>query len=249
MTEQPRPQPPPPETIASFVKLARGFAQWKQDILAFKAGVSLSTVQRVERGEGVSPEALEKIGAALKQRPGALTEPRLPLSDAQAGEFIVESWGWMLDCERVTVAPLRKHRQLRALGEATTAIFDDDLPEAAADDLAGVREWFELLGFVRAEHSGTIKVVGSSQRDLEVRRLQNEVLAVVGKVERQYRAVCLTGAYEAATNWPSLPVIKVGVAVFRSLDNDPAAITRKSLLAPKTVDVRDVVRRFCEEDE
>jgi len=44
-------------------------------------------------------------------------------------------------------------------------------------------------------------------------------------------------------------VIKVGVAVFRSLDNDPAAITRKSLLAPKTVDVRDVVRRFCEEDE
>jgi transcriptional regulator with XRE-family HTH domain len=249
MNEQAHPRPPAPDTIAEFVKLARGFARWKQDILAFKAGVSLSTIQRVERGRSVSAEALEKIGAALKQPAGALTKPRLPLDDAQAGEFITNAWGWMLDCAPVNVAPLRKHRQLRALGEATTAIFDDDLPEAAKDDLAGVHEWFELLGFVRAEHSGEFRIVGQTQRDLDVRRLQNDVLAAVSKVERRYRAVCLTRVYEAATNWPTLPAIQVGVATFRSLDNDPAAITRKGLMVPKSIDVRGAVRRAFEADE
>ena len=37
---------------------------------------SLSTIQRVERGEAVSKENLDKIACALGHPPSAFTEPR-----------------------------------------------------------------------------------------------------------------------------------------------------------------------------
>ena len=53
---------------------------WKQDALASIAGVSLSTIQRIERAEEVSAESLERVAAALHQKPGAFTAPRVPLT-------------------------------------------------------------------------------------------------------------------------------------------------------------------------
>ena len=48
------PEVPPPELIAWFVRLVRGLRNWKQTALADFACISLSTVERVERGERVS---------------------------------------------------------------------------------------------------------------------------------------------------------------------------------------------------
>lgn len=46
-------QVPSPEMIAFFVRFVRALRQWKKSTLASFAGVSLSTVERVERAERV----------------------------------------------------------------------------------------------------------------------------------------------------------------------------------------------------
>ena len=58
---------PPPKVIADFVRWSRQVLQWKKETLASFASVSLSTVERIERGERVSSESLDRVAAALKQ--------------------------------------------------------------------------------------------------------------------------------------------------------------------------------------
>ena len=48
-------------TVAFFVRLQRGMMGWKQETLADFARVSLSTIERIERGEGVSAESLDAL--------------------------------------------------------------------------------------------------------------------------------------------------------------------------------------------
>ena len=74
---------PPPKFLAAFVRLQRGILDWKQDTLASFAGVSLSTVQRIEGGERVRLQNLDKVAVALGYKPGDFTEPRVPLSFGQ----------------------------------------------------------------------------------------------------------------------------------------------------------------------
>ena len=52
---------PRPESIGFFTLWVRGLKNWKQSTLANFAEVSVSTVERVERGEKVSDECLERI--------------------------------------------------------------------------------------------------------------------------------------------------------------------------------------------
>lgn len=52
--------------IANFVRLQRGFWHWKQATLASQAGISLRTVERIERGEMASPSLLRKLAVALR---------------------------------------------------------------------------------------------------------------------------------------------------------------------------------------
>ena len=54
-----------PKWLAAFVKLKHGQLRWKRGLVASMAGVSLSTIERVERGDAVRPHALERIVAAL----------------------------------------------------------------------------------------------------------------------------------------------------------------------------------------
>ncbi|MGH6926541.1 MAG: helix-turn-helix domain-containing protein [Propylenella sp.] len=71
---------PSPALVAFFVRWVRGLHQWKQSTLAEFADVSISTIERVERGEKVSDEALGRIAEALGYPPGHFTAPRRRLS-------------------------------------------------------------------------------------------------------------------------------------------------------------------------
>jgi transcriptional regulator with XRE-family HTH domain len=84
----PRPDPdkpalPPAEIIAFNVHVRRKLHGWKQSTLASLAGVSLSTVERIERGDTVQPAVMEKIGAAFGYPPGYYTAPRVPLTHGE----------------------------------------------------------------------------------------------------------------------------------------------------------------------
>ena len=74
--EQNEPQVPPIEAVAFLVRSARRLRQWKKETLADFARVSLSTVERVERGEKISAENLAllkplALAAAHLRRPGS----------------------------------------------------------------------------------------------------------------------------------------------------------------------------------
>ena len=75
---------PSAESIAFIVQMQRGIWGWKQQTLASIAGLSLTTVQRVERGEVVSSLSLEKLAKALGFPTGYLTVYRRKLSEEEA---------------------------------------------------------------------------------------------------------------------------------------------------------------------
>lgn len=55
---------PEPDSIAFIVRFWCGQLSWKQQTLASFARISLATVERVERGQPVSTESLERIQLA-----------------------------------------------------------------------------------------------------------------------------------------------------------------------------------------
>ncbi|ODT63069.1 MAG: hypothetical protein ABS77_05090 [Phenylobacterium sp. SCN 69-14] len=239
-------QAPSPEGLADFVKLSRGLAGWKQNALAYKAGVSLSTIQRVERGEAVGPEALERIGRALGQEPGAMTRPRRTLTEAEAVASLVEKYRWLEDVTPVAVAPLRTHRQLRVLSACAFLIVDSNLPEEAEPQIDGLKEWLDLYSFVRAEASGLLR--GTSGRDLKLRRLGDDVLEAVRALERDQHAACLVGTYRPEHKVDWLKDADIGLVAIRSRTEDPAAARRRTMLAPKTIDMDEVMRQSFEDE-
>jgi DNA-binding XRE family transcriptional regulator len=62
--------------VAEFVRMQRDILGWTKQMLGAFLGVSLSTVERIERGEDVSSESLERIATVLSQKPGAFTMNR-----------------------------------------------------------------------------------------------------------------------------------------------------------------------------
>lgn len=74
--------------LAAYVKLQRGQLKWKRELLASMAGVSLSTIERIERGEVVRPAALQSVAVALGLQPDAFTRPRAELDERQQAEWL-----------------------------------------------------------------------------------------------------------------------------------------------------------------
>ena len=101
------PTAPPIELVAMVVRWGRHLKQWKATTLADFSRVSLSTVERVERAERVSDDALDRIAQALGHERGAFTTPRLPIGQHKAAEQLIETYGHL---EPVAVAPMKTKR-------------------------------------------------------------------------------------------------------------------------------------------
>ena len=104
------PTPPPVEIVAFVVRQYRALRQWKVGTLADFAGVSISTVERVERGDSVSEDALDRIAQAFGREAGFFTKPRFPLGPDGAFESVIETYGHL---EAVAVSPMTTHRAVR----------------------------------------------------------------------------------------------------------------------------------------
>lgn len=244
-TQQIELETPPPDVVAMFVKLSRGLAGWKQATLASMANVSLSTVERVERGEAVSPESLDRVAAALKQPAGAFTSPRVRRTDEEALAAVVDQWAWMGEVKAVDVEPLRKQSQLRLVSDTVLAIIDHDL-DGADEDVAVLREWMGLLSFVRAEYEGLIGT--NLPRENNLRRLYQDILTFVADLERRHRCVCLVGVYHPETTLKLFQGSAVAVVALKSKVKNPAAAARRTLFAPAKMDFRDALERAFAED-
>lgn len=240
------PRVPSAETIAFFVRMQRGMLRWKKEMLAVQAGVSLSTLERVERGEPVSIGSLEKLAVALGQDKGAFTQPRVPLGEEEAARRLAESFAWVKDTVPVKVAPLRKERQLREILGTLTAILSSDLDDAE-EDLAQLREWLDLASFMSARDG---KFFGPRpDRSFRRRDLYRDVFACVQNIERRYKAVCMVGVYKAESNLDGFAEIDVAVVVFRSRENNPAIATYEEMRGPAFIDMKQVLRDWLEADD
>jgi transcriptional regulator with XRE-family HTH domain len=244
-TQQIKTETPPRDVVAMFVKLARGLAGWKKATLASMANVSLSTVERVERGEPVSTESLDRLAVALKQPAGAFTSPRVQRSEEEALAAVIDQWAWMGEVKPVDVEPLRKQSQLRLLSDTVFAVLDHDLDDAD-DDVAALREWMGLLSFVRAEYEGLIGT--NLPRENNLRRLYQDILTFVADIERRHRCVCLVGVYQPETTLKMFQGSSVAVVALKSKVKNPAAAARRTLFAPAKMDFKEALERAFAED-
>ncbi|MBY8823239.1 helix-turn-helix domain-containing protein [Sphingomonas colocasiae] len=220
--------------------MRRTFLLWKKATLASMAGVSLSSVERLERGQAVSDTVLEKIAVALDMEPEAFVELRPRISEAEALERIAAHLATYADKIQIPVAPFRHEHQLRSLSEASFCVVDTDIEEAS-EDLAGLREWLDLTGFMRA-HDGTL--LPNRERSFRLRRLYGDVFANVKAIERRYSACCLAGIYDAGTNLPGSETVTAGVIVLRSRARNPASDKIRQLWVEKWFDGRAAMAAY-----
>lgn len=222
LPECPRDMPtvPPIEVVAFVVRWNRGLRQWKTTTLADFARVSVSTVERVERGERVSVEALDQIAQAFGYEAGYFTAPRIPLPPEEAAASMVERFS---NLELVSVSPLKSHRAIRDAARCHAyLIHRPDVPDTYDGDIESLREWLDLGSFVLSS-----VIDGGSSSKGRRRELYNSILDCVNELERRGLTV-LSGVMPAPQD--GLPDWKVAVISITSKLTDPGAAKRRHVL-------------------
>ena len=243
-TEVPRmvPRRPDRDSIAFCVACSRALKQLSVQALASMAGVSRSSIERVERAERVNDDVLRKVAIAVNQDEEAFTAERLPLCPDEV-EQLLEAWAAPYEgTTMVPVSHFTKQRQVRELSRCDGALVHSSLlREEALPFVDDLREWIDLAGFIRATHGPDAFI--ASEPFNRMREFNRDVLAAVRGVERAGSATALTGCYDAeglltgsanAVN-RTMP-IKVGVVAFFPKETDPCAIKRQFLRAPKQIE-------------
>ena len=140
------------------------------------AGVSISTIERVERGEKVSDENLDRIAVGLGYEPGYFTIPRRAIPSEQAASQVSDTFGHM---EVVAIAPMRVQRKIREAANCHAfLIHRPEVGEAFDADIETLGEWLDLASFILSTSPQDI----SSQRGR--RQLYKDILANVADFER-----------------------------------------------------------------
>ena len=217
------PTAPPVELVAIVVRWGRHLKQWKATTLADFARVSLSTVERVERGDKVSDDALDRIAQALGHERGAFTMPRLPIGPEKAAEQMVETYGHL---EPVAVGPMRTHKAVREAARCQAyLIHRPDVPDAYDDDIANLRERLDLASFILSDIVENRTPSERGRRDL-----YNDILKCVAELERRGLTV-LSGVMQAPQ--PGLPDWKVAIVSVTPRLTDPGAPKRRHVMVDR----------------
>lgn len=216
------PTVPPAELVAMVVRWGRHLKQWKATTLADFARVSLSTVERVERGDKVSDEALDRIAQALGYDAGAFTTPRLPIGPQKAAEQMVETYGHL---EPVAVAPMKTHKAIRDAARCQAyLIHRPEVPHTYDTDIANLVEWLDLASFILSD------MMEDAPSERGRRDLYNDILACVAELERRGLTV-LSGVMAAPQ--PGLPDWTVAVVSVTPRLTDPGAPKRRHVMVDR----------------
>lgn len=233
---------PPARVVAQFVRWSRHVLQWKKDTLASLAGVSLSTLERIERGEQVSAASLDRVAAALKQPKVAFTQPRVPLGLDATLDKVEEYCKQFERVKPVNVRPLRTLPQIGELVRRDMYLVDGGrLGEDLSGEIAAFCEWLDFGSFIIGSEEDPC-FHGHRRDRVQRRRIYRTILGQAREIERQGMAVALAGTYKAETNIRAIPEFSIGVVSFIPRASDPGAIKRRVLLAPAHIDVLAALR-------
>lgn len=216
------PTPPPLEVVAYFVRSCRTLKNWKVSTLADFATVSVSTVERVERGEKVSEESLDKIAMALGREKGALYTPRIPLDPDKALEAMVDTYGHM---EEVAVAPMNTQRAIREAAKCDgILIHSPDVPEVYEGEISTLREWIDLASFILCDE------IECADAEPSRRKLYNDILGYIAEMERKGLNVLggVMTSKEAGSNELRVAIISVTPKL-----SDPGATKRAAIFVDR----------------
>src|SRR5260221_10635625 len=218
------PTVPPMELVALVVRWNRGPRKWNAGPPAAFASVSLSTIERIERGEKVSDEAVDRIAQAFGYAAGYFTTPRLPLSAEETATSVVETYS---NLEIVPVGPMKTHRAVRDAARCDgILIHRPEVPETYDSEIANLREWLDLSSFILSD------ILEHPSSEYGRRDLYNDVLACVGSLEQRGLTV-LSGVMSAPQD--RLPDWKVAVISITPRLTDPGAAKRRHLIVDRRV--------------
>ncbi|MFP5516442.1 MAG: helix-turn-helix domain-containing protein, partial [Alphaproteobacteria bacterium] len=187
---------PSPQEIGALVTAWRRLRGWKQETLAQFAAVSLSTIERIERGEAVSTEMLDRVAVALEFKEGNFHRPRPRRS---VGESLLQTMRFFEGKLAVPCVPLKTQPQVAALLGCDAYVVDDGRCTPDADEaIASLRE---SLGFYR---SALREPLGLDE-PVKKREIYTSLLADVQAVERRgYTALHAT--YDADSRFGRVKV-------------------------------------------
>jgi transcriptional regulator with XRE-family HTH domain len=215
---------PPPELIGCCVFLARTAQRWKVATLADFAGVSISTVERLERGDKISSENVERIGLALGYPSGYFTAPRMPLSPDDAIQQLHDHYGHLVSVE---IRPLNTQSQIRALASCHAYLpFRPTLDAAHDDDVSTFLEWMDLASFVLSDNTE-----GGSDKGKR-RLLYLRILDFVEQLNR--KGIFASGGVLGAP-CPAFPDWKVAFLILTNKKIDPGVTKRHTILVDERI--------------
>ncbi|MCP4559542.1 MAG: hypothetical protein GY873_21970 [Bosea sp.] len=216
---------PPLDVIAFSVAVTRKLRNWKKLTLADFARVSLSTVERVERGEPVTDEALNRIAGAFGYAAGHYTTPRTTIPREEVEAEIKETYGNLVP---VKVARFTGQVQVREASRCCAYLMHaPNLPDAYSADIENLREYLDLVSFCLAEQSD-----GTPMSDTARRPLYEHTLGAVRELER--RGVTVLIGYLDAPQ-PNIPDWRVCIVSLTSRLIDPGAPKRKMMFIDKRI--------------
>jgi transcriptional regulator with XRE-family HTH domain len=214
---------PPPELIGFFVLWVRSLKNWKQSTLAEFAKVSISTIERIERGEKVSDEFLERVGIALGYESGYFTTPRRRKSAEEVGAELQEDWGQM---EAVEVKPLRTQPHMRQLIDCHAyLVHRPGVGEEFDGDIENLTEWLDLASFIVNS-----RYESDNAREVRRRELYASILRCVQHLARRGLSV-LAGVMPAPQE--GLPEWKVAIISVTPKATDPGAFKRRAVFVDR----------------
>jgi transcriptional regulator with XRE-family HTH domain len=222
--EQNEPQVPPIEAVAFLVRSVRRLRQWKKETLADFARVSLSTVERVERGEKISAENLDRITQALGFDRGAFTTPRVRRSEEHVLNEMADEFRYLVS---VPVKRLRTQAQVRDLAKCDSyCVHRPDLGSDYDGQIDNLLDWLDLTSVQLSD----LDWVDTGTKLVQRRDRYANILAVVRELEERGTTV-LAGILNAPQM--NIPDWKVGIISATPKLSDPGAPKRKIIVVDR----------------
>jgi transcriptional regulator with XRE-family HTH domain len=162
---------PEPDVIASVVKELRTHLGWKQFALAHEAGVTVRTIERLEAGERMSDETLNKVAKALELRESAFTEASYCPSDEELAGMVKKA---KKDYTHTALHDLSGLRDLDNILSAQAYLVDgSNVADDLADQVAAVQDYVQDAGDIHGDVPHTHQLTHSREllgmiRDIEV---------------------------------------------------------------------------------
>lgn len=226
----------PIEIVAEGVRYQRNIRNWKQTTLASIAGVSLSSVQRIEREQPVSNDVLAKIERALGLADGVFSARRRLPTMEELKTWLENERRNGAEYVRVPVRPIQSQGQVARILRCRAMVTNEEhLEENARDSVKLLRSLIDFCGLnVVLEESKLAPLPG--EQPVKRRAYYKTLLSLVGDIRAMHKVAVLSGIYRARTNLAHAPIVDTALFGFYPLAKFPGIIKRQELFAPRVLD-------------